>query len=435
MSNGSKLKVISLFAGIGGFDLAFERAGFEVVACVEIDKNCRELLASKFSSAVIHDDVTTAGAHNLPPCDIITYGFPCQDLSVAGRREGLQGERSGLFYEAMRIIDELKPTWALWENVPGLLSSQNGRDLANVLLRLAESNYYGCVRRLDSQWFGVAQRRRRLFGVFTRGDSGAAGCAEVLSIAEGLRGHPPPSREKGEGATRDVAPCLTGGGIGTRSATGSRGQDCVIPVVSRTITANEGRGGIPSSYGLDGKLIPVAHPSGFDEQDDRPVVVKTANTKSNGGNVSTDGVSYTLDSAPNQAVLAFDMAHADDPARETGDKVNTLQARMGTGGNQVPCVCLNDQGGSVMNISHDVAGTLRQQSKGHEPSIPTRYRVRRLTPVECEKLQSFPVGWTEGFADSVRYKMLGNAVTVNVAEWIAKRLKNLIDTAKQRGTP
>lgn len=109
------MRLVSLFAGIGGFDLGFERAGFRTVATVEIDANCQRLLAERWPDAVHLDDVRTAGRHNLPECDVITFGFPCQDLSVAGKREGLKGERSGLFYEATRIIDECRPAVALFE--------------------------------------------------------------------------------------------------------------------------------------------------------------------------------------------------------------------------------------------------------------------------------------------------------------------------------
>lgn len=195
------MKVVSLFAGIGGFDLGFERAGFEIVAHVEKDDNCRKLLAARWPTAVALDDVCQAGAHNLPACDVVTFGFPCQDLSVAGKRAGLKGSRSGLFYEATRIINELRPAFCLFENVPGLLSSEQGRDFANVLLELDRIGYNGAWRVLDAQWLGVAQRRRRVFGLFSRLDSGAERCAEVLSIAESLRGHPAPCRETGEGIT------------------------------------------------------------------------------------------------------------------------------------------------------------------------------------------------------------------------------------------
>ncbi len=201
-------RVISLFAGVGGFDLGFERAGFQIVAHVEKDAKCRELLKAKWPDAVALDDVCTAGKHNLPECDVITFGFPCQDLSVAGKRAGLQGSRSGLFYEATRIIRELRPAWALFENVPGLLSSGGGRDFAAVLREMDECGYCGAWRVLDAQWFGVAQRRRRVFGLFTRLDSGAERCAEILSISESLRGNPAPSREAREGITGTAAQCF-----------------------------------------------------------------------------------------------------------------------------------------------------------------------------------------------------------------------------------
>jgi site-specific DNA-cytosine methylase len=164
-------RVISLFAGVGGFDLGFERAGFQIVAHVEKDEKCRELLRSKWPDAISLDDVCTAGKHNLPECDVITFGFPCQDLSVAGKRAGLTGKRSGLFYEATRIIDELKPTYCIFENVPGLLSSNDGKDFANVLDAITDIGYCVDVNVLDAQYFGVAQRRRRVFGLCTRADS------------------------------------------------------------------------------------------------------------------------------------------------------------------------------------------------------------------------------------------------------------------------
>jgi DNA (cytosine-5)-methyltransferase 1 len=304
------MRVVSLFAGIGGFDLGFQRAGFEIVAHVEKDANCRKLLAAKWPDAVALDDVCTTGKHNLPACDVVTFGFPCQDLSVAGKHSGLSGGRSKLFYEATRIIRELQPAWALFENVPGLLSSGRGRDFGLVLNEMAKCGYCGAWRILDAQWFGVAQRRRRVFGLFTRLDSGAERAAEVLSIAESLRGHSPPSREAGEGIAHDVAPCIGASGRGFERAGETRGQDPVV---------------------------------------------------------------------------AFD----------------------------VPTVagCLQER---------DAKGVDSDTKPGH--LIPTSMAVRRLTPTECERLQGFPDGWTAGFSDSARYRMLGNAVCQTVSYWIARRL-------------
>lgn len=252
--------VVSLFAGIGGFDLGFQRAGFRVVAHVEKDANCRKLLAAKWPDAVALDDVCTAGAHNLPPCDVITFGFPCQDLSVAGKRAGLAGGRSGLFYEATRIINEIKPAYCLFENVPGLLSSDGGRDFARVLMEMDRIGYHGAWRVLDAQWLGVAQRRRRVFGLFSRLDSGAERCAEILSLRESLRGHPAPRREAGQGATYSVAPCLAASGRGTERTGESRGQDPVIalPAVCGSLTdgAHNG-GGLNGQDAYTGRVIPV----------------------------------------------------------------------------------------------------------------------------------------------------------------------------------
>lgn len=358
--------VVSLFAGIGGFDLGFQRAGFKIVAHVEKDANCRKLLAAKWPDAITLADVCEAGAHNLPPCDVVTFGFPCQDLSVAGKRAGLAGGRSGLFYEAMRLIDELRPAFALFENVPGLLSSDKGRDFARVLMEMDRIGYNGAWRVLDAQWFGVAQRRRRVFGLFSRLDSGAERCAEILSLPESLRGHLAPSREAGQ----VVAGCLesrTGGGgfPGTDGACAGH----VIPAVARTVSCNTARKGIPSTNGLDGALIPA--------------VARSLNAGRDGYN---DGSDQTYIPA-----VAGCLQNRD--AKGTDSKTKP--------GHLVPCVAVPTQvqwasGGGML--------------------------VRRLTPTECERLQGFPDGWTAGFSDSTRYKMLGNAVCVNVAEWIAGRL-------------
>lgn len=377
------MRLVSLFAGIGGFDLGFERAGFEIVAHVEKDPSCRKLLQVKWPNAVCLDDVYTAGAHNLPKCDIVTFGFPCQDLSVAGKRAGLSGKRSGLFYESMRIIDEIEPTWCLWENVPGLYSSDKGRDLARVLLRLAQSDYFGAVGCIDAQWHGVGQRRRRLFGLFTRLNIGAKRCAEILSFQSRLSWHIAPSRKKGK-----VAPCLAASGAGAgrtgnernevdfcievsktvRTPTGGIDREdmhTLILDVSRTISCNNARGGIPSSDGLDGMIIPDV--AGCLQERD----AKGADSDTKPGHLISvnTGRGYWNES----------------------DKVGTLgtEARSVHENNLVPAIGM---------------------------------RVRRLTPTEYERLQGFPDGWTEGFSDSTRYKMLGNAVCVNVSEWIAKRI-------------
>ena len=323
----------SLFAGIGGFDLGFEHAGFTVVAQVEKDINCRNLLEAKWPDAVILDDVCTAGAHNLPPCDVITFGFPCQDLSVAGKRAGLAGGRSGLFYEATRIIHELNPAYCLFENVPGLLSSSRGNDFERVLREMDRVGYSGAWRVLDAQWLGMPQRRRRVFGLFSCLDSGAERCAEILSLPESLRGHPPPGRKAEEES--------------------------------------------PS---------PFAFGAGADR--------KHVNRIDDDSRIATQTIGFTQSSF---------------------------------GGYREGCGTLRASGGDLGGGSETLIVDIAACDDTRRDSVPARTAVRRLTPTECERLQGFPDGWTAGFIDTVRYRMLGNAVCVNVAQWIARRMAAAMD--------
>ena len=183
---------VSLFAGVGGFDLAMERNGVNVVANVEIDKHCQSLLERKFPNAKQFNDVTTVTGKDLidvgfnPSRGIITGGFPCQDLSVAGKRAGLAGERSGLFWEIARVVEETQTEWFILENVPGLLSSNEGKDFGVVLGTMADLGYSVAWRTLDAQHFGVPQRRRRVFIVGSR-IGRERGCDEVLFKPQGLR--------------------------------------------------------------------------------------------------------------------------------------------------------------------------------------------------------------------------------------------------------
>jgi DNA (cytosine-5)-methyltransferase 1 len=197
------MKAVSLFAGVGGFDLALERAGVPVVASVEIDKHARGVLQQQFPNTTLLEDVKNVTGDQLRELGfegsdgIIVGGFPCQDLSVAGKRAGLAGGRSGLFWEICRILDETKTKWFVLENVPGLLSSNEGRDMGTVIQALVERGYGVAYRILDAQYFGVAQRRRRIFIVGCLGDNGRAP-AEVLALIEGMRGYSEAINQKGK---------------------------------------------------------------------------------------------------------------------------------------------------------------------------------------------------------------------------------------------
>ena len=183
---------VSLFAGVGGFDLAMARQGVRVVASVEIDKNCNKVLAKHFPNTKQFNDITEVkgsdliGAGFTPSTGIITGGFPCQDVSVAGKRAGLAGARSGLFWEAARVVEEAQSEYFLLENVPGLLSSNKGRDFGVVIGTMADLGYSVSWRVLDAQYFGVPQRRKRVF-IVGRRDPNSTSPAEILFNSQGSR--------------------------------------------------------------------------------------------------------------------------------------------------------------------------------------------------------------------------------------------------------
>lgn len=162
------MKIGSLFSGIGGFECGFESAGCETAWQVEINPIHRLVLAERFPRARQYADIRDCGAKNLAPVDAICGGFPCQDISAMGSAarhgsQGLAGERSGLFWEALRVIREIRPQWVVLENVPRLITIHNGADLQAILVALAECGYVGYWRVLNALYFGVPQARRRLF--------------------------------------------------------------------------------------------------------------------------------------------------------------------------------------------------------------------------------------------------------------------------------
>ena len=233
---------VSLFAGVGGFDLAMQRQGVRVVASVEIDKNCNQVLANHFPEATQFNDITTVKGEDLinagftPSAGIITGGFPCQDVSVAGRRAGLAGARSGLFWEAARIVEETQSEYFILENVPGLLSSNKGADFGVVIGTMADLGYSIGWRVLDAQYFGVPQRRKRVFIVGRRATSG--GVAEILFKSEGLR--------------RDTSQIIQAGQDTTTSTAGSTrttGAELVGTLQARDYK------GVGNQYVAENKLV------------------------------------------------------------------------------------------------------------------------------------------------------------------------------------
>ena len=195
------MKFISLFAGVGGFDLGLERSGHTCVGQVEIDKHAMTVLKQQWPDVPKHDDVRTAkewadAIGLIGNTDLVVGGFPCQDVSVAGRRAGLAGERSGLFYEALEFAVYVEAQTIILENVPGLLSSNEGRDFGVVISEMANAGYRHIEWRvLDSQFFGIPQRRRRVFIV---GHTRDRSKSPIFIESEGLPRNTQKKQSKGQ---------------------------------------------------------------------------------------------------------------------------------------------------------------------------------------------------------------------------------------------
>lgn len=409
----SDLTAISLFAGVGGFDLAFQRAGVKVTAAVEIDKKCREVLALHFPKTKLFDDVKEVTGEQLratgfiPERGIIAGGFPCQDLSIAGLRRGLDGARSGLFHEIIRLTDELKPQFLILENVGGLLSSQRGKDMGIVITALVERGYGVCWRVLDSQNFGVPQRRRRIFIVASLGDHRRP--AEILFERESGFWDIEAGRKKRK-ATSNSAERI----IGVNSFQKSK----------RAQTVDDDESWVES------EIVPTLNV--FDSGDSRTTTVVTQEPILFEGNRVGDprvheNVSPSVIARWGTGGNNVPQVLIDD--RRVGPTIHndvpTLQAFMGTGGNNIPMTFAQRQSNSEYVID-DVASTISQRDYKSPTDLIVEPIVRRLTPKECERLQGFPDDWTASQVDSSRYKMMGNAVTVPVVEWIIKRMVKLV---------
>ena len=397
----SRLSVGSLFSGIGGLDLGLERAGMDVRWQCEIDKAARSVLRRHFPDATLYDDVTTFGGEG-EPVDLICGGFPCQDLSVAGRRAGLAGERSGLFYEFMRIASELAPRWLLIENVPGLLSSNGGRDMGAVLGTLGELGYGWAYRVLDAQYFGVAQRRRRVFIVGCLGD--AARAAQVLLEPESCSGDSPPRREAG---TRTAASVIKGAAIGRKPEAGPQYGEVLEDGTCYTLNCTEqhavaaclNSGGNNGGFRTEPGEHLVTHAltaEGHDASEDgtgrgTPLVMAPAFSKRPGQQIATreDGLSYALTSGEPPRVLSI--AQNQRGELRTGDVSPALQCGGGKPGEGYPCVAMT----SEISPLSECCPTLKAQPGGLGYHANIGMSVRRLTPTECCRLQSFPDDWQE----------------------------------------
>jgi len=432
----------SLFAGVGGFDMGMEQAGYEPVFQVEWDKNCQKILHHHWPTVPKWLDVCDVNGADLPPCDVLIFGSPCQDLSVAGKRAGLQdGDRSSMFFEAVRIIKEMRdatnsiyPRATIWENVPGALSSNKGADFGVVLSSLAD---IGAITQeyavLDAQYFGVPQRRRRIFLVSIFDSAASERCPDpLLPLISGSRG----DFAKGRKARKDSARLVEAGvDSGNGETVGSlsvsdltkwqtnyqsinAGLLQVVPFVksrrAQTNTDDETwvEGDVtPTLNAFDNGgetratvLMPVAYSIREDAKANNFSVTETDTA------LCLNGLVPSTQSHHAQIFIAepiiFENSYRDGP-RVGDDICHTLPAKMGLGGGNTPMLA--------------------------EP-VEHRLDIRRLTPLECERLMGWPddhTRWTadgKEQADTNRYKQCGNGVASSVARWVGEQLRPVLET-------
>ena len=493
------MRYLSVCSGIEAVSVAWHPLGWQPAMFAEIDPFCCWLLRSRYRASrpiympSPHDaptrkeakrraaairnvialpadghvinagDFTRIGAHDVGTIDLLAGGTPCQSFSIAGKRAGLDDPRGNLTIEFARLAGRLRPLWVVWENVPGVLSIDDGRTFGAFLGMLVELGYGIAYRILDAQHFGVPQRRRRVFVVGCAGDWRAA--AAVLLERHGLSGYPPPRREAG----KNIAPTLSarahgGGGPGSYFDI----DDGLIPsteTISRCLNA----GGMGrQDYESETLIAHSLSAEGFDASEDGtgrgvpmiPIAIYTAHTQSNDSGFS-DGIAHSLERGTTQAV-AFS---AKDYGADVSDVAPTLRgmghdASHANGGGQVAIAFAQNQSGDVLsgevmqslgtnanatgrnaanvavawtgelNASTDIVGTMQRGGEGGRADgvMTPQMAVRRLTPRECERLQGFPDDYTlVGYrgklaADGPRYKALGNSMAVPVMRWLGQRI-------------
>lgn len=420
------LTAVSLFAGIGGFDLALERAGVRVVAAVEIDPAARSVLRRRFPDVTLFEDVTEVTGDQLraagfvPERGIVTAGWPCQGNSVAGRRGGMADPRSGLWSHVRRLLAETSAAWFIGENVPGLLSVNGGQDFAVVLDDLAGLGMGFCWRVLDAQHFGVPQRRRRVF-IVGRAGGDARGPVQVLLEPEGGGRDSAPGRE-----AQQVVAALTANGVGGGGGPDDNAAQAghLIPQLATTIRARDAKGS-PDSNATSTLVVETlrSHPRPGSNSVGAIVTPVAVRGRGDGAQIEAaepGDPAFTVrtpgggSSYPMVATTEGQVAHA-----LTAEGADASEDGTGRGTPLVP-MAFNPQTAGDMRLG--CGPTPTAVTTNQITAVQLAQAVRRLTPLECERLQGFPDRWTDGQSDAARYRQLGNAVAVPVVEWIAHRL-------------
>lgn len=466
------MKYVSLFSGIEAASVAWDGLGWEPLCFAELDEFPSAVLAERFPDVPNVGDVTKVNWKRCRgKCDLVVGGSPCQSFSVAGKREGLKGE-SGLMFEYIRAVREIRPRWFLWENVPGALSSEGGEAFRQLLSEMDKLGYGMAWRVLDAQFFGVAQRRRRVFLV---GHLGACPPVEVLVEPESMRGDHPSSREKRQELAAATGRCASSAGFKFHQWAGA-GRIGFEDEQSPTCTADWHNPAVLTMHQnvcIQGSMIGRSDGNGPQgsgiEQDgasftlnctDRHSVLAFAQNTRDEVRIQGDGtISGALSAQPGmkQTTYVCETANTnsnwlastgclnpEDPQSKriftTDSCCPTLSSGTGQGMNIQPSVLCMADDNSKAAIDENMCGSLKvggatpmvtQQRRSVTDVMTGKMVVRRLTPKECERLQGFPDDWTkigykgksaEDCPDGPRYKAIGNSMAVPVMKWIGERI-------------
>ena len=463
------MRYLSVCSGIEAASVAWESLGWTPVAFAEIERFPSQVLAHRFPRVQNLGDMTRYKDWDIDrdTVDLIVGGTPCQSFSVAGLRKGLEDPRGNLALTFLGMVDHYRPEWVIWENVPGVLSSSGGRDFGSFLGALGQLGYGFAYRVLDAQYFGVPQRRRRVFVVaHSSGDPRRA--AEVLFEPESLRGNRTKSRASGQAATG-----------GSASSVDSNGIQRTVG----TLCADTHPGAYSGQDAYSGRLVPVQVTYETTALGD----IKQGNTattllRNSGGSGETQNAAYVL---VNPLPVPYQHNDTDARLKEEPRTSQTVLARWGTGGGHTPLVgqptvysvredakantfsatesevanCI--QSTQPATTSHHAINYVVQKAfpintmalggrpdprndrrmtlgvgdngepqytlqANHSHAVAHGMAVRRLTPTECERLQGFPDGWTDILPttpDGPRYKAIGNSMAVPVMRWIGSRIQ------------
>ena len=446
----------SVCSGIEAATVAWHDLGWTPAWFSEIEPFPCAVLKHHYPTVPNHGDMSKFEVWPDEPIDLLVGGTPCQSFSVAGLRKGLDDPRGNLMLTFGAIAQRFRPEWLVWENVPGVLSSNRGRDFGTFLGMLAELGYGFAYRVLDAQYFGVAQRRRRVFVVANARSWQRA--AAVLFERHSLQGHPAPSRKAGQGI-----------------ANGIEGSVELCGPLNARDYKDPGTDGMNHN---SAKMVPIAYPmhggmigrkeqngpggSGFGDADEPSYTLTAGEQVRHGVAIGTDcyngaitgNVAATI-GTPGSSVNASGptvmqpvaFSRNDDGGDATEDCAPTMRVAGRAGGMLGVAQSVGSfkpgQSAAARSIGYEteIAPSLEGGGGGNnKPAVHVAMQVRRLTPVECERLQGFPDGYTNipwrgkpESPDGPRYKALGNSMAVPVMRWIGERIQAA--TARQEVKP